>query len=136
MRTNWQIRAYWGVTVLFASFMLLSAAMYLAGAATIRDTLAHLGYPTYILAILGTAKLLGALALLQARVPTLREWAYGGFTIDLIGATASHLFSGDPVGIAIVPALFLIPLAVSYAMRPERRLVAAASIRRTTAVAA
>jgi hypothetical protein len=27
--------------------------------------------------------------------PRLREWAYAGFTIDLAGAIASHLFSGD-----------------------------------------
>jgi hypothetical protein len=48
--------------------------------------LAHLGYPSYLLAILGTAKLLGAPALLQNRFPTLREWAYAGFAFDLIGA--------------------------------------------------
>jgi DoxX-like family len=117
----WKTRTYWGVTVLFAGLMLLSAAMYLSGAAQIRDTLAHLGYPGYLLTILGTAKLLGALALLQTRATVLSEWAYAGFTIDLIGATASHLFAGDPAGVAAVPALFLLPLGLSYALRPDRR---------------
>ena len=85
--------------------------------------MAHLGYPAYLPAILGTAKLLGALALLQNRVPTLREWAYAGFTINLLGATASHLFAGDPLSVAIVPAVLLAPLALSYVLRPERRPV-------------
>lgn len=67
--TNWKVITYWGVTVLFAGMMLLSAAMYLSGAAAIRETLAHLGYPAYILTILGTAKLLGAVALLQNLCP-------------------------------------------------------------------
>lgn len=127
--TNWKVMTYWTITVLFAGLMLLSAAMYLSGAASIRETLAHLGYPAYILTILGTAKLLGAVALLQNRLPTLREWAYAGFTIDLIGATASHVFAGDPVGASMVPALFLIPLAVSYVLRPDR-LVATDNIGR------
>jgi hypothetical protein len=134
--TDWKTYTYWGITGLFAALMLLSASMYLSGAAQIRGVLAHLGYPAYLLTILGTAKLLGTLALLQNRVPTLREWAYAGFTIDLIGATASHLFAGDPVSVAMLPAMFLLPLAVSYVLRPERRLVPIGSVGRRSAAAA
>jgi len=96
----------------------------------------HLGYPPYLLTILGTAKLLGALALLQNRLPTLREWAYAGFTINLLGATASHLFAGDPLSIAMVPAALLAPLAVSYILGPERHLVLTESVGRRSAVVA
>ena len=71
--------------------------------------------------ILGTAKLLGSFALLQTRLPRLREWAYAGFTINLIGATASHLLAGDALGHAIVPAALLVPLAVSHALQPVRQ---------------
>jgi hypothetical protein len=99
--------------------------MYLSGSAQIQQTLAHLGYPEYLLTILGVAKLLGALALLQTWAPTLREWAYAGFTIDLLGATASHLFRGDALGVALVPAFFLLPLAASYVLRPGRDFAAA-----------
>jgi DoxX-like family len=115
---DWKSLVYWGATILFSGLMLLSAAMYLSGAAASREGLAHLGYPPYLLAILGTAKLLGAPTLLQNRVPTLREWAYAGFAFDLIGATASHLFSGDPLGVAIMPFGFLLLLAVSYRLKP------------------
>jgi DoxX-like protein len=77
--------------------------LYVSGAPMIRETLTHLGYPGYLLVILGAAKLLGSAALLQTRVPTLREWAYAGFMIDLIGAVASHAFTGDPLGVTAVP---------------------------------
>jgi hypothetical protein len=65
---------------------------------------------------------MGAAALLQTRVRTLREWAYAGFTIDLIGAVASHLFSGDSLAIAASPATFLVMLAASYLLQPAARV--------------
>lgn len=115
MNSSWKTLISRGATVLFAGLMLLSAFMYLSGAPQIQESLAHLGYPPYILAILGTAKLLGSIALLQPVLPTLREWAYAGFTINLIGATVSHIFSGDPVGVTAAPVMVLALLAVSYA---------------------
>lgn len=78
------------------------------------DTMTHLGYPIYFLKILGTAKLLGVAALLYGRFPRLKEWAYAGFTFDLIGAFWSHLSSGDPIYVAIIPLGFLLVLAISY----------------------
>jgi hypothetical protein len=128
--------AYWGTTGLFAGLMLLSSALYLSGAPMIRQTFAHLGYPGYLLAILGGAKLMGSAALLQARLSTLREWAYAGFTFNLIGAIASHLFSGDSVAVAAVPAVFLVLLALSYALRPRRHTMAIRGHDRTIGLAA
>jgi hypothetical protein len=118
--STWTTVAYRGSTLLFAALMLLSAGLYLTGAAAIREALTRLGYPAYMLVILGTAKLLGSVALVQTRSRTLREWAYAGFTIVLIGATSSHLFAGDPLRVAAVPAALLVPLAVSYLLRSER----------------
>jgi hypothetical protein len=53
--------------------------------------LALLAYPPYMLAVLGTAKILGAIALVVPKFPRLKEWAYAGFVFDLIGAIWSHL---------------------------------------------
>jgi hypothetical protein len=118
---------FWTLTGFFSAMMLLSAAMYLSGAPAITEAMSHLGYPPYILPILGVAKLLGALALLQNRLPTLREWAYAGFTINLIGAFASHVFAADPLSEALKPGVFLLVLAGSYALRPDRRRASASS---------
>ena len=133
---NWKVVTHWAVTGLFAALMLLSASMYLSGAATIREVLSHLGYPAYLLTILGVAKLFGAIALVQTRWPRLREWAYAGFVINLVGATASHVFAGDAASVAIVPALFLIPLTISYVLRPEHVVTVSAGIRRPVSAAA
>ncbi len=122
---QWKAWVYWIVTGGFAALMLLSAAFYLAGTVQSRETMAHLGYPPYILWILGPAKLLGVFALLQNRWPRLKEWAYAGFAIDLIGASASHFFTGDPVGQAVFPLLLLLPLSASDALRPDLQGVAA-----------
>jgi hypothetical protein len=59
------------------------------------------------------AKLLGALAILYGRPSALKEWAYAGFTFDLVGALISHAVMGDRQPL-IFPALLLILMVVSY----------------------
>ena len=80
---------------------------------------ARLGYPTYLLHILGLAKVLGAVAIVSKRSKTLEEWAYAGYTFNLLGAIASHLFVSD-VGGAIAPGSVLPFVLISY--WPGRRL--------------
>src|SRR5260370_259391 len=76
-----------------------------------------LGYPDYFRSLLGVAKVLGALALLLPRPSILREWAYAGFTFDLLGAFASHALHGDAAA-HLAPALIALGLLVaSYVLR-------------------
>ena len=51
--------------------------------------LAQLGYPVYLLTILGVWRLLGAIALLVPRFPRLKEGAYAGAFFVYVGAAAS-----------------------------------------------
>jgi len=67
-----------------------------------------------LLKILGIAKLLGGIAILYGRFPTLKEWAYAGYTFNLLGASASHAFSGDPLLKIMVPIVILAFVLVSY----------------------
>ena len=55
----------------------------------------HLGYPPYIIKFLGAAKVLGAVTILAGTFPRIKEWAYAGFTFNLLGAFYSHLGAGD-----------------------------------------
>ena len=71
--------------------------------------------------ILGVAKLLGVFALLIPGFPLLKEWAYAGFTFDLLGASASHAFVRDPPMETALPLIILGIAAVSYFLRPESR---------------
>ncbi len=106
--------AYWIVTVLFALIMLLDG---FAGALRVeggREALAYLGYPEYCLTILGFAKILGAISILQTVFRTIKEWAFAGFTITFIGAFASHAFVGSGIGLLILPIVMLAIMFVSY----------------------
>jgi hypothetical protein len=119
---------YWTTTVLFAIPLAWSAIQYLVEAPRMMHTMvAHLGYPEYFPKILGAFKLLGVAALVYPRFPRLKEWAYAGFTFDLVGASLSHLAVGDGALIAAVPLAFLVLLVVSYVT--WRRSVAPSSHR-------
>jgi uncharacterized membrane protein YphA (DoxX/SURF4 family) len=85
------------------------------------EQITHLGYPVYLLTILGTWKILGAIAVLAPKFPRLKEWAYAGFFFAMTGAIFSHAVSGDSV-MQMVPALLLLVLTmVSWYFRPANR---------------
>ena len=87
------------------------------------DMIIHLGYPVYLLTLLGTWKILGAVALLIPKFPLLKEWAYAGFFFIMLGAAFSHIASGDSV-IEIFPSLLLLILiVVSWYYRPAGRKI-------------
>lgn len=124
---------YWTTTSL-VSFVLLSGGV----ASLLRrpdnvEGMAELGYPAYMLTILGFWKVLGAAALLSPRLPRLKEWAYAGTLFDLTGAAFSHAVSGPDALHAIWPALFATLALASWALRPEDRVLGSL---RTAAAAA
>ncbi|MFO7178145.1 MAG: DoxX family protein [Pseudomonadota bacterium] len=87
----------------------------------------HLGYPEYLLVVLGVWKLLGAAAIVAPGVPRLKEWAYAGMMFDLTGAAVSHAAVGDPAANVIVPLVLLGLVAASWVLRPESRRLATAA---------
>jgi 4-hydroxybenzoate polyprenyltransferase len=102
---------YWTSTILFAAFFLMSVSMYISKDPQVVEGMKLAGFPPFMLGILGTAKLLGVIALLQPRFKGLKEWAYAGFTILLIGATWVHVATSTPF---VMPLVFLAVLATSY----------------------
>ena len=123
-----RITAYWIATGLFCLFFTMGGLMHLIRAEQVSEGMRTLGYPAYVMTILGPAKLLGVAALLVSGRPLLKEWAYAGFTFDLLGATASHLFVSDPISEILLPVVLLFVGAASYSLRPaERRHSAQAS---------
>jgi len=101
----------WTITGLMAALMLLSAVpdvLRVPGAVSVVN---HLGYPSYLLFFLGTAKILGVLAVLAPGLPRIKEWAFAGLTFDVSGALYSHLSVGDPL-IAWLPAVVALALLI------------------------
>jgi hypothetical protein len=108
---------YWLITGLLAAFMLLASVPDVLRTAEATDIFRHLGYPQYLLPFLGTAKILGVLAVIVPAGGRLREWAYAGIAFDLIGAWYSHLSVGDGPSFWILPLIGFVLLTGSYALR-------------------
>ncbi len=87
--------------------------LFTKGSESVIQTMQTLGYPLYLLKILGLAKILGAIAILTGRFPKLKEWAYAGFAFDFLGAATSHVLAGDQ-GNAPLPLILFALLMVSY----------------------
>ena len=112
--------AFWGATVLVATEALYGAFTYLTTAPAAVENFDHVGYPQQLRVLLGIAKLAGAIVLLVPRLPTLKEWAYAGFTFTWIAATVAHYLVGDGV-VTLIPPVLIALLAVSYVTRPADR---------------
>jgi uncharacterized membrane protein len=113
---------YWVTTGLLAFGMLSQGLAQNFHTLVYVDIIVHLGYPIYLLNIIGVWKILGVMAILMPRFRLLKEWAYAGFFF-VSGALVSHIVSGDPV-IAVAPALVLLILIVaSWYFRPADRKI-------------
>ena len=122
--------AYWAVTVLIALETLVGGvadvvhgrAILVAGP-SVSDIVTHLGYPLYFLRIIGVWKLLGGIVLLIPGYPRLKEWAYAGIFFELSGAAASWLVYEHNIREAVAPMFLAFLVLVSWALRPQDRLL-------------
>src|SRR5258707_10537608 len=121
MQTKPKVIGYWVATGLLAAAFLAGGAAELASAPAVVTSTLALGYPAYVLTIVGLWKVLTVPALLAPRLPRLKEWAYAGIFFDLSGAAASHAFSGDPPGKIATPLVLLLIAVASWALRPGAR---------------
>jgi uncharacterized membrane protein len=76
-----------------------------------------LGYPIYIIPLIGVTHILGGVGLLIPRVPRLTEWVYAGLTIDLLLAAYSHLSASGSPWHALDPIVVMAFLFASYVLR-------------------
>ncbi|CAN5338606.1 DoxX family protein [soil metagenome] len=115
---------YWVATLWLTLGMTSTGIVQLMKMKDDVDRMTHLGYPIYLLAMLGIWKLLGVFAVLIPRYPLLKEWAYAGFFFSMSGAAISHIVVADPFS-EIAPSLLLLTLTiVSWYFRPESRMIA------------
>ncbi len=116
---------YWVTTGFLALGAFAGGAGQLARAPANVEGVVTLGYPVYLLTILGTWKLLAAAALLAPGLPRLKEWAYAGLFFVFTGAAASHLACRDFTWRAIPSTVLVFITLVSWALRPESRTLGA-----------
>ena len=114
---------YWISTIWLALGMLSTEAVQLFKLKADVDQITHLGYPVYLLTILGVWKILGVGAVLIPKFPLLKEWAYAGFFFAMSGAVFSHIASGDSMSEIFPSLLLLILTALSWYFRPADRKI-------------
>ncbi len=127
-----KVIGYWATTAVVAWELLLGGLTDLVHGGTslvagepVAEILTHLGYPVYLLTILGVWKLPGGIALLVPGFPRLKEWAYAGAFFVYIGAAASGVVRGrdDPATLIWGPLIFALITLASWALRPPDRML-------------
>ena len=112
---------YWAATGIAGIAFIVPGILNLIHFPHIAQDMAQLGYPAYIMNILGLWKIAGALAILSPGFPRLKEWAYAGMIFDLTGAAASRAFSGSEPMLMMVPLCIALVVTTSWALRPSSR---------------
>ena len=87
----------------------------------VADVVAHLGYPSYFLVLLGTWKVLGAAALLVPRQPLLKEWALARALFAYTGAMVCDITTGYDLAEVAVLGVMIALTVTSWALRPATR---------------
>ena len=114
---------YWIASVWLSLGMLSTGIVQLMKIEEEVASVHNLGYPAYLLPILGIWKLLGVITILIPKLPLLKEWAYAGFLFVMTGAIISHLIVGDEMITLFGPILLLLLTITSWYFRPYDRKV-------------
>ncbi|ATN05277.1 DoxX-like family protein [Chryseobacterium indologenes] len=114
---------YWIFTLWMALGMVSTAIVQLLKNKDELANFTNLGYPSYLMTILGVWKLLGVIAILIPKQLLLKEWAYAGFFFVMSGAVISHLIVGDPAGRTFPAVLLLALVLISWYFRPSSRKI-------------
>lgn len=114
---------YWIATIWLALGMTATGIVQLVKADKEVENFSHLGYPLYLLTIIGVWKILGVIAVLIPKFTLLKEWAYAGFFFVMSGAVFSHLASSDAAKELFGPLLLLVLTVVSWYFRPADRKI-------------
>jgi hypothetical protein len=112
--------AYWVFTILLVALMLFSAFASLKQSPEGVALMKHIGYPYSVITLLSVLKILGVIAILVPGFPRLKEWAYAGFTFDLVGAIYASIAVGDPISLWLPIFIILILVFGSYIFYHKR----------------
>lgn len=113
---------YWIATVWLASGLLAGGIQQLFLTKNFVEIFEHLGYPLYLMYIIGAWKVLGAVVILIPGFRLLKEWAYAGSFFVWSGALISHIALGD-VAMSFPAVVLIILTLVSWYFRPENRKI-------------
>jgi len=114
------IKAYWTATLLLGTEGVVGGVLALLRLPAYANVMQHLGYPSYLMSILGVWYTLAGAALLAPRFPRLKEWAYAGLLFNYTGRP-------PPIWLWVMapaqsgPMIFTGLTIASWALRPPCR---------------
>lgn len=114
---------YWIVTGLLSFGMLLGGTAQILRAQFNVNGFKQIGFPEYVLPILGTWKVLAVIVILIPKYLLVKEWAYAGLFFLLSGGVISHFASGDGVLEALPVFVFMCLTVASWYLRPTDRKI-------------
>lgn len=114
---------YWISTIWLAFGMTAGGVQQLFQVGGYVEIVSHLGYPVYMLSILGVWKILGVVAILVPGFPLVKEWTYSGYFFVMFGAATSHFIMGDSMSEAIPSLVLLTLIVLSWYFRPQDRKI-------------
>ena len=114
---------YWVFTLWMALGMVSTAIVQLMKSKDELLNFTNLGYPSYLMTIIGIWKILGVIAILIPKRLLLKEWAYAGFFFLMSGAIFTHLAVADKAVTYFGPALLLLLTIISWYFRSVERKV-------------
>lgn len=114
---------YWVATIWLSLGMISTGIVQLIQMEEEVERMALLGYPAYLLTLLGVWKMLGVVAVLTPKFPLIKEWAYAGFFFIMSGAVFSHFAVGDPATDFFGPVLLAVLTITSWYFRPVDRKI-------------
>lgn len=114
---------YWVFTLWMSLGMVSTAIVQLMKNKDELTNFTNLGYPAYLMTIIGCWKLLGVIAILIPKRLLLKEWAYAGFFFVMSGAIISHLIVGDTAGRTFPAVLLFVLVIISWYFRPANRKI-------------
>lgn len=114
---------YWVTTIFLSIAMLAGGIQQMLQIGGYNEIVTQLGYPLYLLSILGVWKILGVIAILIPKKPLLKEWAYAGFLFAMSGAAISHIVIGQPITEAMPSIILLLVTVTSWYFRPNNRKI-------------
>lgn len=112
---------YWTLLILLATFFTISGFLEITKSPATYPKTLKMGYPPYFILTLGISKICGAIVLLIPRIKRLKEWAFAGFTFDVIFAFISGLAISSPADYIKAIIVFWI-IMLTYSLFLEKQL--------------
>ncbi|MBA6315966.1 DoxX family protein [Cellulophaga baltica] len=109
------LKTYYVISLVIFSLTMLGAVLNSAiNYDAIVLKIIKLGYPAYLVQVIGTAQVIGISILILNRTNWIREWAYAGFFMNLVFGIIAHLLAKDGNGATAVACSIL--LLINYVM--------------------